>query len=480
MPRILATLFVSLLLATVATAGTITSISPTSFKLNSGEQWLSINGSGLGSTAVFDGPAGHFELPINASFTSQVVTWVPEQVIQRSGTYTVYLLGGTGTSNSVSFTVAGQKYPSLAVHVPEILLVRARSLRGEYVKFDVTASGGADPSPVIKCDHDSGGFYYFGDTVVTCTATNIYGDSSRDSFTISVRDMDPPNITVPANISVKAQSREGAYVDFKATAYDDLRGEIIPDCSPKPGSLFPLGRTTVQCVASDADLNDAIGAFIVEVVDADLNPFTLHPPEDPVIGDAIDPKGGYINYTVDVTGSLDSAPVVRCDPASGSYLPIGTTTVYCSASDSFGNFDEIKFEATVADLTAPEVRGVFPSPDLVMMTDRLFNVDVKVDLADTVDFSPVCQITTITANEETTSFDEDPKYYDWRITGAMSAELRAELNNKIDPRQYRLQINCTDRSGNSTNTVGYVAVTADGRPAPIKLLNPKRRASGRR
>jgi hypothetical protein len=44
---------------------------------------------------------------------------------------------------------------------------------------------------------------------------------------------------------------------------------------------------------------------------------------------------------------------VSCLPVSGSTLPIGATTVTCSASDNAGNVGSASFSVTVADQTAP-------------------------------------------------------------------------------------------------------------------------------
>ena len=55
------------LFAVSATAGTITSISPSMVKVNSGEHFLSIYGTGLGNVVVFQGPAGTLERNTSAN-----------------------------------------------------------------------------------------------------------------------------------------------------------------------------------------------------------------------------------------------------------------------------------------------------------------------------------------------------------------------------------------------------------------------------
>jgi hypothetical protein len=48
-------------------AQTITSISPSSVQVNSGELFITVNGTNLGNRLVFDGPAGHHERNVSAT-----------------------------------------------------------------------------------------------------------------------------------------------------------------------------------------------------------------------------------------------------------------------------------------------------------------------------------------------------------------------------------------------------------------------------
>ena len=124
---------VFLLFALGASAGTITSISPSSVKVNSGEHFLTIYGSGLGNVVVFDGPAGHFEVNTTASFVGSVAAWVPLEIVGRSGYYNVFVRGGTGDSNVVTFQVQGFKFWPFVIIVPEVLWVQPLNREGAYV-----------------------------------------------------------------------------------------------------------------------------------------------------------------------------------------------------------------------------------------------------------------------------------------------------------------------------------------------------------
>jgi X-Pro dipeptidyl-peptidase len=72
---------------------------------------------------------------------------------------------------------------------------------------------------------------------------------------------------MPADIVVDAAGPGGAVVDYALpTATDDETADPEVVCDPAPGSLFPVGATTVTCTASDAYGNASQHAFTVTVV----------------------------------------------------------------------------------------------------------------------------------------------------------------------------------------------------------------------
>jgi Ca2+-binding RTX toxin-like protein len=100
-------------------------------------------------------------------------------------------------------------------------------------------------------------------------------------------DTTPPTLTVPGEITVEATSPDGAVVRFEVTAednvdgtatleedgttvtQDDVGGDITISCIPRSGSVFPIGRTIVECTATDEAGNTGRASFTVTV-----NPIT--------------------------------------------------------------------------------------------------------------------------------------------------------------------------------------------------------------
>src|ERR1041385_6729398 len=138
------------LLVSALSAGTITSLSPSSYNVTTSEEFITINGTYLGDVVRYSGPAGTFDIPINARGVSSVTAWVPTRVLAVGGTYSVWVLGGqTGDSGPVSLPVVGVKYPKFTLLVPEFVLLESIYREGMVVKYDAQAFGGEDPNPVV-------------------------------------------------------------------------------------------------------------------------------------------------------------------------------------------------------------------------------------------------------------------------------------------------------------------------------------------
>jgi hypothetical protein len=101
-----------------------------------------------------------------------------------------------------------------------------------------------------------------GTTKMTWSGANDIGDIVvRDV----VPDRTPPVLTVPNDITVKAQNLAGARVTYTASATDNV--DPAPDvvCTPPSGTAFPIGKTTVTCTASDNAGNTATKSFNIVV-----------------------------------------------------------------------------------------------------------------------------------------------------------------------------------------------------------------------
>jgi hypothetical protein len=68
----------------------------------------------------------------------------------------------------------------------------------------------------------------------------------------------------------------------------------------------------------------------------DVTPPTLNLPGDITV-EATDASGTNVSYSATASDERDPNPTVTCTPSSGSFFPVGTTTVNCQATDASGN-----------------------------------------------------------------------------------------------------------------------------------------------
>ena len=111
--------------------------------------------------------------------------------------------------------------------------------------------------------------YPVGETTITWTATDAAGNSASASQLVTVLDVEAPVFDAGANsnLEVNATSPSGAVVTFGLGVTDNV-GVTSLVCDHASGSLFPVGKTDVSCVASDAAGNSSTKSFAVNVIGA--------------------------------------------------------------------------------------------------------------------------------------------------------------------------------------------------------------------
>jgi hypothetical protein len=148
-------------------------------------------------------------------------------------------------------------------------------------------------------------------------------------------------------------------------------------------SLTPAGNNDANAfVRSATSIN-----FSVRVV-ANTPPVLSVPASFAVEGDT---TGGWTAaWAVSAVDAEDTPdPTPTCTPAAGTVLPVGTTTVTCTASDAAGASDSDTFDVTVVDTTAPAL-GASPG-DITVSTDDPAGRTVEFatpTATDTVDADP--------------------------------------------------------------------------------------------
>ena len=189
-----------------------------------------------------------------------------------------------------------------------------------------------------------------GNIVFSMDQTVSWNANTQENFQIGygpvndiATDTTPPVITVPGNMIAEATSPRGAVVSFTASATDAVDGSVPVTCSSASGSTFPLGATTVTCLATDQAGNSANASFTVTVVDT--TPPTINCPAN-ITAYQDSAFGAVVKFSV-IANDTASAFAVNCSPSSGSNFVLGSTTVKCMATDASSNSSSCSFTVTV-------------------------------------------------------------------------------------------------------------------------------------
>jgi hypothetical protein len=161
---------------------------------------------------------------------------------------------------------------------------------------------------------------------------------------VRVLDTTPPTVTCPKDIVADTDPGQcsKSNVTFVATATDNCP-VVTVTCEPPSGSTFAKGVTTVVCTATDASGNTNRCSFTVTILDKE--PPHLSCPPDKIVF-TTNTAGEYVRFVAVATDRCDIS-TVWCEPPSGSFFPIGTTLVVCTACDASSNCTSCSFTVTV-------------------------------------------------------------------------------------------------------------------------------------
>jgi hypothetical protein len=191
------------------------------------------------------------------------------------------------TRGSFVVRVIDQDPPTVSVQAPGVL--EATGPDGAAATFTASASDAVDGVLTPVCQRSnglgastlvaSGTVFPIGDTEVVCSATDHAGHIATAKFDVVVRDTRRPTLVLPACnapapgcIHVDPGQTGTAIVNFAVTATDEVScpaGSATlacpVSCTPRAGSAFLPGTTTVTCVARDGAGNESTGSFDVTV-----------------------------------------------------------------------------------------------------------------------------------------------------------------------------------------------------------------------
>jgi hypothetical protein len=267
---------------------------------------------------------------------------------------TVTATDAAGNSTTKDFTVkVKDTTPPELSDLPDITVEATSSAGAVASYFPATAfdlvDGSLDASVIYS--QASGSVFPLGETTVNYSVSDNAGNSVAKSFKVKIVDTTAPTLNLPGPAGVSAYGWNGffqpidngdvvnkakagqsipvkfsltggsAKVTFSATATDLVDGSVSVTCDHASGSVFPYGNTTVNCSATDAHGNTAVGSFVVHVVGGNQGLQIM--------------ASGYPNYAIgtvppaDATDGVEeyatSVPGLTYDAAADQYVYVWKT-----------------------------------------------------------------------------------------------------------------------------------------------------------
>ena len=221
------------------------------------------------------------------------------------------------------------------------------------------------PAPVVTggtligCTPPSGTCLPVGIHTIVCRARNECGVVVGCEFDIRViqGQGEPPIITCPPDITALTCSN-CTVVNFPAPV---VANGVLIGCTPPSGTCFPLGITTVNCIAR----NNCSGSECkFDIVVRPVPPPTIQCPSNIVVTVPCGTNCVPVFYPAPI---VINGGLVGCFPPSGTCLPVGQHVVSCRATNICGQVDGCEFVVTVrpGDTQPPTIQC--PS-DIVVTT----------------------------------------------------------------------------------------------------------------
>ncbi|XP_022111822.1 uncharacterized protein LOC110991038 [Acanthaster planci] len=255
---------------------------------------------------------------------------------------------------SLTITVEDNEGPTITCHPPPPESADQGSTKTavEYDSPDVTDN--SDEPPIVDCDPKSGSDFTIGSTEVTCTATDGAGNTNECTFSVVVKDSEPPDLTCPVRMTEGMDEDQSVgTISFDIPeAVDNWDKDPQVACTPDSGSKFNAGENVVVCTATDASHNKQNCTFIIEIEDRQKPGISCPGKQQ----DSTDPKMSYATIEYDLPRGEDNAdpkPTVECDKMPNSELGVGSHTITCIAKDNADNSNTCTFEYEVTDKEEP-------------------------------------------------------------------------------------------------------------------------------
>lgn len=185
-----------------------------------------------GAPVAYDVPAATDNLDVIIDVTCAPASGSTFALGSTGVTCSAADLAGNVATVSFSITVQDTTAPSLTV--PANLTDQAGSPAGQPVSFAASATDLVTASPVVACAPSSGTTFPLGINTVTCSATDLAGNTATGSFTITITPPVPGRMLGAGGIGT-GSDRVGFEFDVRESADYVDRGTLKLKVANRPG-----------------------------------------------------------------------------------------------------------------------------------------------------------------------------------------------------------------------------------------------------
>jgi hypothetical protein len=199
-----------------------------------------------------------------------------------------------------------------------------------------------------------------GTTMVTCTATDLRVNRANCRFRVTVNPR-PEQSAASGGLSkmavgdasndmvVAASGCQALIPDLRGRSMASdtcaAKGSQIIDQRPAPQTVVGPGKHPITVTVMD-EAGNRISCTITFTVLDTTSP-TITTPGDITVNSDAGRNGAVVTFNVTARDDCQPDQPVVCTPASGSFFPVGTTQVTCTATDEAGNSATGSFEVNV-------------------------------------------------------------------------------------------------------------------------------------
>jgi hypothetical protein len=251
---------------------------------------------------------------------------------------------GQSASRTFTVQVVDNEPPVIAPHDP-VVIGNDPGKCSAIVSYTAIATDNCGVARIVFTP-PSGSVFLKGLNTVTCTATDVHGNSSSRPFTVTINDTEKPVISCPGDITVPSEPGKcTAKVNFAVLATDNCDNPPLSTITPPPGSVFGPGTTTVTATAIDTSGNKATCQFRVTVTVPDCNGNGLCDFDDIASGRSKDCNGNGIPdeceirkaknvdlvFIVDTSPSMDDEASALCGHISDVLADLASVGIQVNA-----------------------------------------------------------------------------------------------------------------------------------------------------